>query len=328
MSYRLTGILLLSTWIVTALQAQREATPPAQAAPISVSLSASIEQRTVPLNRTVLLKIQISWEGNLDQVAIGQVTEPVLSNLEIVGTTASNRVLALASGQRAIKEVAYTLKPKALGMAYVEPVTLSYEDRSSNQVENLKTQRLSVEVVSPVPDKQAGVPTGVYWVLGGLALILCAAGVVFIWGGRRRPRLTPPAPVLLLEESYLNQLRADGGAQPASTAEGFARLSRLLRRYLAARYGVPALEVTTQELVAELPQSGLPEDLVTRCTTLLTTADVVKFSGQEVSAAEFQLAYATVETVLERNLAESRRAIEETEGNTGARKRNKSRELA
>jgi len=107
-----------------------------------------------------------------------------------------------------------------------------------------------------------------------------------------------------LEESYLEELRADGGPHPASTADGFARLSKLLRRYLAARYGLPALEVTTQELVAELPQSGLDADLVPRCVTLLTAADVVKFSRQEAPPAEFQLAYTTVETLLERNKSE------------------------
>ncbi len=329
MTYRLTGVLLLSIFTTILVRGQAEAPPPASTmGPMSVSLSASIDLKTVPLNRTVLLKIEISWEGNLDQVAIGQVTEPVLSNLDILGTTASNRVLALASGQRAIKEVAYTLRPKALGMAYVEPVTLSYEDRSSHQVENLKTQRLSVEVVSAVPEKQAGPPGWTIWLLGGALLVLAAVGLG--WIRRRTQDRVPVAgePVRLLEESYLEELPANGGPQPASTTEGFAKLSRLLRRYLTARYGLPGLEVTTEELVAELPQSGVPEDLVTRCATLLTTADVVKFSGQEVPPAEFQLAYTTVETLLERNLAESRRGIQEAEKAPGLKKRNKSKEVA
>lgn len=328
MTYRLTGVLLLSTLMTSLVRGQVEPPPLASTtAPISVSLSASIDPKTVPLNRTVLLKIEISWEGHLDQVAIGQVTEPVLSNLEILGTTASNRVLALASGQRAIKEVAYTLKPKALGMAYVEPVTLSYEDRSSQKVENLKTQRLSVEVVNAVPEEQAGPPGWIIWLLGGVLLVLAAAGLGWIW--RRAQDRVPVQgkPVRLLEESYLEELRDDGGPQPASTAEGFAKVSRLLRRYLTARYGLAGLELTTEELVAELPQSGVPEDLVTRCATLLTTADVVKFSGQEVPPAEFQLAYTTVETLLDRNLAESRRGIQEAE-KASLKKRNKSTEVA
>jgi len=328
MRYRLTAVLLLLMFPRCTVHAQADAPPPAQAAPISVSLSASIDPKTVPLNRTVLLRIEVSWEGNLDQVAIGQVTEPVLSNLDIVGTTASNRVLALTSGQRAVKELTYTLRPKALGMGYVEPVTLSYEDRSTQKVENLKTQRLSVEVVSAVPEDEAGLPGWTVWLLGGLLVVLTALSFAWLRSRRRSPEPAASEPVQLLEESYLAILRADGGPNPASTAEGFAKLSKLLRRYLAARYGLPALEVTTEELLADLPQSGLEPDVVSRCQTLLTTADVVKFSGQEVPPAEFQLAYTTVESLLERNLAESRRGIAEAEGKAGAKKRNKSRKLA
>jgi len=162
MSNRLAIVLILSAFMVSQVRGQPEAPPPPAAGPISLSLSASVDPKTVPLNRTVLLKIEVSWEGNLDRIAIGQVTEPVLSNLEIIGTTASNRVLALASGQKAIKEVAYTLRPKALGMGYVEPVTLSYEDRSTQKVDNLRTQRLAVEVVGAVAEDEGGVPTGVY----------------------------------------------------------------------------------------------------------------------------------------------------------------------
>lgn len=323
MSYRLVGFLFFSVSMATLVRGQAEGPPhDSTAGPIRVSLSASIDPKNVPLNRDVLLKIEISWEGNLDQVAIGQVTEPVLSNLDIVGTTASNRVLALASGQRAIKEVAYTLKPKALGMAYVEPVTLSYEDRSSHQIENLKTQRLSVEVISAVPEDRTGVPVGVYWILGSLAVIFGAAGLIAIWLARRSRPSVQNESVILLEERYLNELCADGGPLAESTAEGFSKLSRLFRRYLAARYGLAALEITTEELVAELPQCGLPEDLVSRCATLLTTADVVKFSGQEVAPAEYQLAYTTVETLFEQNLAENRRGVEAEQAR--AKKRNKS----
>ncbi len=298
MRYRLIGIFLF--WIVMTSPGPGQAGATTSQGPISVSLSASIDPKTVPLNRTVLLRIEISWEGNLDQVAIGQVTEPVLSNLDIVGTTASNRVLALASGQRAIKEVAYTLRPKALGMAYIEPLTLSYEDRATQKVENLKTQRLSVEVISPIREEEARFPTWMVWLLGGLMLVLAAFALGWL---RRRGREVPVPiePVRVLEESYLDELRADGGPNPASATEGFAKLSKLLRRYLAARYGLPAMEITTQELIAELPGSGLDADLVSRCQMLLTVADVVKFSGQEAPPAEFQLAYTTVETLLERN---------------------------
>jgi hypothetical protein len=321
-------LVLLFVWILNLLPVRsQDTTPPAAGAAVSVSLSAAVEPKVVPLNRNLILRIEVCWEGDLDRIGIGQVTEPVLANLEIIGSGASNRVVALASGQRAIKEVVYTLRPKSLGMAYIEPVTLSYEDRSTQKVDNLKTQRLAVEIAVAVPDEKGHIGAWLLWVGGGVALLLTAAGLA--WGQVRRKKRTQVAaePATSPEECFLAELRSEGGSQPASTAEGFARLSRLLRRYLAAKYGLRALEETTPELIAELPGIGLDEDLVPRCESLLNMADAVKFSRQEAPPSEFELAYTTVETLLERNLAQVLREIQEARGKQAAdRKRNKSRQ--
>jgi S-adenosylmethionine:tRNA-ribosyltransferase-isomerase (queuine synthetase) len=79
-------------------------------------------------------------------------------------------------------------------------------------------------------------------------------------------------------------------------------LSRLLRRYLAEKFGIPALEMTTSELVEALNQQEIEEDQIEKFRALLENADVVKFSGQSAEPARLTEWYSVVEAWLEREL--------------------------
>jgi len=293
---------------------------------IAVSLSASLDRDAVPLNRTALLSIRISWEGDLDRIGIGQLTDPVLENLTAVEAASSNRVVAETGTRRAVKEVSYTLKPKSLGMAYIEPLTLSYEDRSTGKVDNLKTPRLSLEVVEALPEPDSRI----FRVAAGAAAIVVLAAAAIISLGffrKRKAAETPVEPAPLVEETYLQYLKTQVELGTGATGERFETSSRLLRRYLAAKYGLAAMEITTRELVEALPGVGLEAETAQRCAELLSTSDRVKFSGQEVSVEELQSALSTVRILLETNLSDARHRRDEEESTKGKR-RNKSGERA
>ena len=53
---------------------------------LSIQLSALIEPNHVPLNRVAHLKVQVTWQGQIDRVEIEEVQEPLLSHLEITGS--------------------------------------------------------------------------------------------------------------------------------------------------------------------------------------------------------------------------------------------------
>ena len=276
----------------------------------SVTLSASVEPKRVPLNRTAGLTVRLTWEGALDSLVIGEVEEPALSNLEVAGTSTSNRVEGTESGFRSVKEIAYTLKPKSLGMGYIDSIRVSYEDRRSGVVHQIKTQRLSVEAVDPVPESK-GVSRLWMWAL----LIVCfAAGTLggaafFLKSKTRKPQETAPAP-RLAEETFLESLKAASGANEESRHEALVPLSKLFRQYLSEKFLIPALEATTRELLGALRNSGVEEGLLRKCETFFEKADVIKFSGQKATQAEFDAAYTTVESVLESKLAEERLRIQ------------------
>jgi hypothetical protein len=253
-----------------------------------VRLTTELDSKTVPLNRSVTLTVSLSWEGPLGSIEIGEMAEPSLSNLEIIGTASTNRV----SGAQSVKSISYTLKPKALGMAYVEPVFVTYTDASAGS-SKLRTQRLSVEVVAPLPEPGRHSP--LWWIVPIAALVL-AAGGFFVF--RKKP--APPAlePVKPLGEKYLEQLKAEVPLSTDDRREAVSTLSKLLRRFLAERDGIPA-GLTTEALLSILAERGVSEKDSRIVESVLRMADRIVFSGADATRAELDEAYTRVESLFE-----------------------------
>ena len=148
------------------------------------------------------------------------------------------------------------------------------------------------------------------WVLLGLAVVIVAAALWY-WYTRSRTTVVdgevPAGPQLSPYEQAMKRLealeRADLAA-PGSEEPYFVALSEALRMYLEARIGVPALEMTTREVLDaflhiryKVP-GGVP-DAVQR---VLGLSDLVKFAEFTPAIPE---SCAT--------LAEARRVVEQLE---------------
>ena len=132
-----------------------------------------------------------------------------------------------------------------------------------------------------------GIPGGVpwyYWVIGGLVL-LAAATVLFLYIRRRGNRVDSnggaPAIERYPEEIALEELdrlaleaRLDRGLVKAH----YTALSEILRRYLAGRYGIAAMEYTTSELMAALNELDLGHDESRAVRVLFEECDMVKYA--------------------------------------------------
>ena len=255
----------------------------------AVRLSADLDTKTVALNRTVVLTVSLSWEGSAGSIEIGEMAEPVLSNLEITGTASTNR----ASGAQSVKSVSYTLKPKALGMAYIEPVTVKYNDVSAGSSQ-LRTQRLSVEVVAPLPEPGRRSP--LWWAIPVLAAVL-AAGGFFLF--KRKPAPPEPEPVIPLGTKYLEALKAEVSLSTDNKRDSVSNLSKLLRRFLAERDSIPAAGLTTEALLKLLAERGISERDGRTIEAVLRAADRIVFSGANATQAELDEAYTRVESMFE-----------------------------
>ena len=276
---------------------------------VEVTLSADVESKQVPLNRPIVLTVRVSWEGDIDYIEIDAIEEPILSNLEIVGTASSNRVVGTEDGRKAEKKIRYTLAPTTLGMGYIESVALSYLDKLSDQTYHLKTERIGVEIIGPVAEKGENSPVLIPLLV---ALLIIGSGIILMLRFRRMRADRAKDDVnedQILEEDYLETLKNSVDLKSSDKREMFSTLSNLFRKYLSEKYGIAALEATTDGLLKIMEENHAEENLIHKCSALLNKADVIKFSGQEATQAELDEAYTTVETVFESHLTQAKKEI-------------------
>lgn len=119
------------------------------------------------------------------------------------------------------------------------------------------------------------------WVLGGLG-VLGVLGLLY-WLANRQPktRLQSRTVEIPAHELALKKLEVLKGKKlifNGLVKEHYAELTFILREYLEKRYGVPALESTTEETLRFLKKQDFPAQQSNALQTLLEQADLAKFA--------------------------------------------------
>ncbi|NOY78446.1 MAG: protein BatD [Calditrichaeota bacterium] len=274
-----------------------------QPAPENITVSTQVDRTTVPLNRTLTLHVSLVWQGDPDRYEIIDFENPALTNFEITGTSTSNKTEVVNGQVITHRDYDFILKPRELGMGYVEGVIVKYKDRVSGKEHSLVTQRISLKVVDPVPESHSSThwPATVLYA----ALVIIFAGILWfflIYRKSKKPVLEieeiPP-----LEETYLKNLKEQITFENPDLKNGFSKLSKLLRSYLSEKFNLPAKQATTQELLKDMQNRAMDEKLISQTKEVLSVADEINFSGGSGSREELEKIYGTVESILERYLA-------------------------
>ena len=106
------------------------------------------------------------------------------------------------------------------------------------------------------------------------------------------PEPLPPEHPLWRQPRALITPHTAGGNHLADTERRIARIALdNLRRYLAGRYGIGALEMTSDELIDAVRPLDLPRKSAMELTALLREADLVKFAKATPEAARNEEAY-------------------------------------
>lgn len=144
-----------------------------------------------------------------------------------------------------------------------------------------------------------------WWPLAVVLGVVLAALAVWWW--RRRARLPkaepPPAPRAPADVEALARLAALEAEQ--LIAQGFFqahyfRLTEIARDYLGRRYDFDALEMTTDELLAELRRRPTPGLAFDALADFLRACDLVKFARRVPSDGDAKEAMDAARTLVER----------------------------
>ena len=126
------------------------------------------------------------------------------------------------------------------------------------------------------------------WVAGALAIIGLVVLLVYWIRHHRKARQeeekAEPAHIRALRK--LDKFRSDKFWRPENQKTFYSGVTDALREYIASRYGVGAMEMTTAEIFEDLKGSDIPEDLYAEMKALFERADFVKFAKFTASDEE------------------------------------------
>lgn len=119
------------------------------------------------------------------------------------------------------------------------------------------------------------------WVAGGLGLI--GLIVLVIWQIVRyrrahRPGFVKKDPAHIVALRKLDKYRGNKLWAPEKQKEFYSGVTDALREYIAERYGIAAMEMTTGEIFKDMKQTDAPSDLLDEMKELFELADFVKFA--------------------------------------------------
>ncbi len=132
------------------------------------------------------------------------------------------------------------------------------------------------------------------WIAAAVAALAGVLAFVLLRKLRRRerpPEAVPAAPrkparpawEIALEE--LDSVALERWVERGELRREYEAVTEALRRYLENRWGVPALESTTDDLRTLLRRSAVPPEVAGRVLSLLGEADLVKFAKARPDAA-------------------------------------------
>jgi hypothetical protein len=127
------------------------------------------------------------------------------------------------------------------------------------------------------------------WILGGLVLVgLIALAVWLVIRYRRRhnPEYIKKDPPHIIALRELDKYRGNKMWVPEKQKAFYSGITDTLREYIAARYGIGAMEMTTVEIFKDMKQTDAPADLLEEMKDLFERADFVKFAKFTASEEE------------------------------------------
>jgi hypothetical protein len=127
-----------------------------------------------------------------------------------------------------------------------------------------------------------------YWpfLAGALVLILIVLTVLLLIRRKKKgylfilPKPQDPPYVVALRE--LDSLRTEKLWQTDRTKEYYTRLTDVIRTYIEKRFGINALEMTSEEILQELKNTNFENgDNIHLLDRMFSTSDLVKFAKAE-----------------------------------------------
>ena len=297
-SYMLSAAALLAFGAAAAQTEQGDGKPALPAnAPV---VSGSIEPDSVGIGDRFLYSIEVET----DLVQSVSDSYELIEDLPIDTLSREGRKLKLRKSYRlaAFDEGIHRVVPQVMyadknivdtigGADTLELLVTTIEiDSTSHAIFDIKPQKT-------LPFRLGEITGYMKWTLVALlalAALAYAAKRILKRYGKRFSDMFRPAPPLPPHEAALaalEKLRAQRLWQEGKHKLYYSALTDILRTYIAGRYGVSAMEMTSDEIVEAMRGVDLPRKSAMDLAQILREADLVKFAKAAPEADENEAAY-------------------------------------
>ena len=119
------------------------------------------------------------------------------------------------------------------------------------------------------------------WVAGGLVLAGLIALIIWMIVRYKRthnPEYIKKDPAHIVALRKLDKYRGNGMWAPEKQKAFYSGITDALREYIADRYGISAMEMTTAEIFEDMKRTDAPQELLDELLDLFERADFVKFA--------------------------------------------------
>jgi hypothetical protein len=283
---------------------------PREGAAQYVEVKTQFDTNQIRIGEAFHLDIQVHQPAGI-KVDFPQIRDTLIDKVEVLGSWPADTTLH--NGELEILK-RYKLTSFDSGLYVVPPMVFRFhspvwtDSLESNPlflyVHTVATDSTIYDVKSPLHMPVAFLEVFPF-VLGGIIFFV---GIGFLYWyllrkRRNKPIFRParpeePAHVIAFRE--LRELEDEKLWQRNEFKQYYSRLTEIIRRYMERRYGIPAMEMTSYEILEAWTGVGEGrEDLTGKLNRLLNLADLVKFAKQKPVASEneenMEIAYDFVE---------------------------------
>jgi hypothetical protein len=254
-----------------------------------ISVESSIDKQTITIGDRVDYTVKITADTSLavDSLPVGAV----LGEFEIKDY--KPRQSTVSAGLRVSTE-SYELTTFTTGDYKIPALTIRYRTPAGEykyistdpipiKVNSLLTGEESEDVKPLKPTREFKPVLPLWWIVGGALLLILIIVFIILYRRAKRPIDLAGAIVdtrlpweIALDE--LGKLRDSDLVAKGEYKLFYLRLSEIFRAYLERRYGISALERTTDEIIREFRSLGLEKSEETMIGEFLDDCDLVKFA--------------------------------------------------
>lgn len=264
-------------------------TSPLLAAPFSVN--GTLEPAEIVIGDQAVLHYEVYQDAS-DRISMPVLADTVVAHVDIVGKPSIDTVRL--DGGRIQVNVDYTVTSFDSGFYYIPSQRFeSVEDVAESRPMSLSVLTVEIDAESDdINDIKDVMDAPFSWreffkwmgiVLAVLLVIAIIAYLVYRFVLHREvpilaPKPEPEIPAHVVALARLEEIKAEKLWQSGKVKEFYTELTDVLREYIDKRFGINAMEMTSDEIIALVRKNPDMDEVRASLAQILELSDLVKFA--------------------------------------------------